>query len=168
MGSGAPVMRFFVVVVALLFVTGCFTTKINSSKHRLYQLSDMEVLLQDYYANDLKRISPGLACDDFKNNGSVGCFKLIVDEGHGKVIKLIYDGLHNGEKLEVYSFDPPVNYIFIEKIFEKQLKTFDPLPEEKAVTLEDGQPSLRLIVFEKSAVVFYWKNERFNQIWTSD
>ena len=159
-------MRVFLIFVVLL--VGCSSIKPNSPHYRLYQLSDMEDLLQDYYANDLKRMSPGLACGDFKMKNSIGCFKLIVDESHGKVIKLIYDELPIGEKSEIYSFDPPINFIFIEKILERKLESSRALSEHKEVILEDGQPSLRLVFFEKSAVVFYWMNGKFNMIWTSD
>ncbi|MBI5182124.1 MAG: hypothetical protein HZA06_04330 [Nitrospirae bacterium] len=114
------------------------------------------------------RINPGLACGDFKMDNNVGCFKLIVDTRHGKVEKLIYHDFASGEKLELYEFVPPVDYVLIEKIYDSKLATSDVLPEHEEVALEAGQPSLRLIFFGKSAVVFYWKNGAFHKIWTAD
>ncbi len=157
---------------SLLFILliGCSTVKIDSSQYRLYQISDMEDSLQDYFANKIKRINPGLACDAFRMNNITGCFKLIVDKRHGKVIKLIYEEPPNRDKLEIYSFDPPRNDIFIEKVFDREFKSTEAVSEEfyKEVTLEEGQPSLLLEFDGKSSVVFYWKDGEFNEIWTSD
>jgi len=159
-------MRVFLVLVVLLF--GCASIKTTNSDYRLYQLSDMEDVLQDYYANDLKRISPGLACGNFKMNNILGCFKLIVDERRGKVVRLIYDDLSSGEKKKIFTFVQPLKNIYIEKMFLQKLETTRALPDHEEVILKDGQPSLRLVFFEKSAVVFYWKNGEFKQIWTAD
>jgi len=128
----------------------------------------MEDVLQDYYTNDLKRISPGLACGDFKMENSVGCFKLIVDEWQGRVVKLIYVENSGNQEIELYEFVPSVNYVYIEKIFDSKLVSSGGLPEYKEAHLEVSQPSLRLVFFGKSAVVFFWENEQFQKIWTAD
>jgi hypothetical protein len=162
-------MKWFAIFAVLaVSLAGCSSMKINSSNYRLYQLGDMEDLLQDYYANDMKRFSPGLACGDFKDNNNVGCFKLIVDNRKNKVVNLIYDELLTGKKTAIYKFDPPVDYVYIEKIYDRKIESQGGLPEHKEVILESRQPSLRLVFFEKSAVVFYWKDGKFNEIWTSD
>jgi len=140
----------------------------GNAHYRLYKIYDMEDSLQDYYANNLKRISPGLACGDFKNNNNVGCFKLLIDVRRGNVVKLIYKDLSSNDNIDVYYFDPPENNIFIEKINEIKLKTSNALPKNDEVVLEAGQPSLKLVFFGKSAVVFYWKEGIFHKIWTAD
>ena len=128
----------------------------------------MEDSLQDFYTNDLRKINPGLACGNFKNDNNVGCFKLLVDTMNGKVVKLIYHELSNDNKYELFDFVPPVDDVLIEKIFESKLITSDVLTKHEEVVLEANQPSLRLVFFGKSAVVFYWKNGAFHKIWTAD
>ncbi len=160
-------MKIFLITFFLVFL-GCSSMQVNSSQYRIYQLSDMEDSLQDYYANDLKKIAPGIACASYKMSNAVGCFKLIVDKRHGKVIKLIYDELQGEEPLVLYRFDYSANIVFIEKIFEKKLESSRSLPEHNEATLEDGQPSVKLVFMGKSAVVFYWQNGKFNEIWTAD
>lgn len=155
-------------VICVCILSGCSLAYTDNTRYRLYQIYDMEESLQDYYANDLRRISPGLACGDFKNENNVGCFKLLVDTRHGKVTKLIYHELSSGDKLELYEFVPPVDYVLIEKIYDSKLETSNALTEHEEVVLEAGQPSLRLVFFGKSAVVFYWKNGAFHKIWTAD
>lgn len=158
----------YILMILICILVSCSMTHIDNRHYRVYQITDMEDLLQDYYTNVLGRISPGLACGDFKMENDVGCFKLLVDKTHGEVTKLIYHDLSSGEKHELYKFDPPANYVFIEKIIESKLATSDALPEHEEVTLQAGQPSLRLVFFGKSAVVFYWKNDAFHKIWTAD
>lgn len=156
----------------LIVICGCFlcscSLQQDNSNERLYQIYDMEESLQDYYTNDLRRISPGLACGDFKNNNDVGCFKLIVDTTHGKIMKLIYHELSSDRIFLLYEFIPPVDDVLIEKIYDSNLETSSALIEHEEVVLEPGQPSLRLVFFGKSSVVFYWKNGAFHKIWTSD
>jgi hypothetical protein len=161
------IIRFLFVICGCI-LSGCALSNEGSTRYRLYQLHDMEESLQDHYANVLRKISPGLACGDFKNTNTVGCFKLLLDTTHGKVVKLIYHDLPNGDKFELYEFTPPTNDVLIEKIYESKLTTSNALEEHEEVVLDSGQPSLRLIFFEKSAVVFYWKNAAFHKIWTAD
>jgi len=159
-----------ILIICIFILNSCSLSHIDNSNsnYRLYQIYDMEDVLQDYYTNDLRRISPGLACGDFKMENNVGCFKLLVDKRGGKVTKLIYHELSTGDKLELYEFDPPINYVLIEKIYESKLENSNALPEHEEVILDAGQPSLRLVFFGKSAVVFYWKNGTFHKIWTAD
>lgn len=159
-------MRLLLVICACLL--SCCSLQQDSTRYRLYQIYDMEESLQDHYTNDLRRINPGLACADFKNENNVGCFKLLVDTMHGKVTKLIYHELSSGDKLELFEFVPPVDDVLIEKIYDSKLETSHALTEHEEVVLEAGQPSLRLVFFGKSAVVFYWKNGAFHKIWTAD
>jgi len=171
------VFLFFVILLA-----GCSSANKINPDYRLYQLSDMEDVLQDYYANDLKKMTPGLACGAFKMDNHTGCFKLIVDNSNGKVVKLIYEEEYSGgEKLEIYSIEPPTgkdnsanhsiyapfNNMYIEKLFQQKIESSRSLSEKKVI-LKEGQPSLKLAFFGKSAVAFYWKNGKFNQIWVSD
>lgn len=155
---------FFILSV---FLVGCASMNGNHA-YRIYDVGDMEDLLRDYYTNDLKKISPGLACGDFKMENDVGCFKLLVNKKEGKVVKLVYDDLANGTEKEIYKFEPAINFIFIEKIHKKKLENSMAFSEHKKVTLNKGQPSLRLVFFGKSAVVFYWKDGMFQKIWVSD
>lgn len=159
-------MRLLLVVCVYLLSSCSF--KQESARYRVYQIYDMEDSLQDYYTNDLRKINPGLACADFKSDNNVGCFKLLVDTTHGKVTKLIFHELSNGDKFELFEFVPPVDDVLIEKIFDSKLETSKTLTEHEEVVLKAGQPSLRLVFFGKSAVVFYWKNGAFHKIWTDD
>jgi hypothetical protein len=156
-------MRLIFIILAHIIYSGCS----YNEKYRLYQLSDMDVLLQDYYVNDLKRISPGLACDIFKGKGNgLGCFKLLVDSRHGKVVKLVHQEMWGGGATDlIYEFDPPVNYVYIEKLNQQNIQGHDP---DEEVTLKKDQPSLELVFFEKSSVAFYWETHTFRSIWTSD
>ena len=154
-------MRVILTIVSILLLQGC------SANFRLYQIGDMDDFLIDYYTNDLKRISPGIVCDDFKMKNSVGCFKLLVDNRNGKVATMVYDEF-DGNLLVLYRFDPPVNYVFVEKSYDRKIESSDALPEHEKVVLEKGQPSLKLIFFEKSALQFYWREGSFHKIWTSD
>ena len=156
-------------IIFVCILTSCSLANLDSKRYRLYQLSDMDISLQNYYGNDLKRISPGVVCGNFKmKKNKVGCFQLLVDSRHGKVTKLIYDEFSEDTRIELFEFDPPVDYVFIEKIYDSKLETSDVLSEDEEVILETGQPSLRLVFFEKSAAVFYWKNGAFHKIWTAD
>jgi len=155
-------------IICVCILNSCSFYYTENGRYRVYQIYDMEDILQDYYTNDLKRINPGLACGDFKMENNVGCFKLLVDKRQGKVTKLIYHELSTDGQLELYEFTPPANHVLIEKIYESKLKTSNALSEHEEVVLNTGQPSLRLIFFGKSAVVFYWKNGVFHKIWTTD
>jgi len=149
----------------LLINVGCVVNEGKSS--RLYEVSDMEDLLRDYYTNDLGRISPGIACGNFKAGNDVGCFKLVVNKER-KAVSLLYENLSDGKIENVYQLDSPSDFVFIEKVENKKLENSTAFTRHKEVELEEGQPSLQLIFFEKSAVIFYWKDGRFHQIWVSD
>jgi len=155
-------------VLCVFILSNCSLRSIDNTNYRLYQIYDMDEFLLDYYTNDLKKINPGLACGDFKNENNVGCFKLLVNTNNGKVEKLVYHELSSVDMVEIYKFDPPVNYVFIEKIYTHKLKNSNALAEHEEVVLEANQPSLKLVFFEKSEVVFYWKNGSFHKIWTAD
>lgn len=158
----------FILVLCVCILSNCSLRSMDIASYRLYQIHDMEELLQDHYTNDLRKINPGLACGDFKNENNVGCFKLLVNTRHGKVEKLVYHELSSGDVLELYKFDPPVDYVLIEKIYAPKLENSNALTGHEEVVLEANQPSLRLVFFEQSEVVFYWKNGSFRKIWTAD
>ncbi len=155
-------------LMSIVFIAGCSWTQGKDGDYRIYEISDMEDLLWDYYANNLKRVSPGIACGNFKTGNDVGCFKLLVRKEDGKLTSLIYDEPTNGKLEKVYEFNSSANFVFIEKIYKDKLENSASLPKHKEVKLAKDQPALRLVFFEKSSVVFYWRDGKFNEIWTSD
>jgi len=161
-------MKLLYLCVLFIIVNGCASFVQTGGAFRLYEISDMDDFVRDHYSNTLNLASPGIACGDFKLNNNVGCFKILVNRKDGRVISLVYkEG--SGESIEeIYKLESTDNFIFIEKSYQNVLINSNSLPGSERVMLLDGQPSLRLIFFGKSAVVFYWKNGRFNEIWVSD
>lgn len=154
-------MKGIIIVMCAFLFSGCSTTT------HLYNIMDMDDFLLDYYTNDLRRISPGISCGDFKNNKTVGCFKIIATNADGKARELVYDNL-DGNVEVLHRFDPATNSVFIEKSYDTEIQSSPALPEHKKVVLKKGQPSLKVIFFEKSSLQIYWQNGVFQNIWISD
>ncbi len=162
-------LHIWIVLIAFIANSSCAQKKYEH--YRIYEVSDMDDYTRDYYTNDLRGTSPGIACGNFKTGNNVGCFKLLVRKKDGALRSLVYDDDEGTEKIYEIEYGPPSGggyLVYIEKIYESQLEQTALLPGHKEVKLAKSQPSLQLNFFEKSAVVFYWKDDKFNEIWVSD
>lgn len=150
-------------IVVLMFLLSCSSVELDS----IYSIEDMDKEFQAYYIEDFgKDQPPGIVCGKFFENKD-GCFKLISNKKEEGAIELVYEDSTKHYVL-VKKFNPPNGFIFLSKRKGRLISSSKALDDKKAFVLKEGQDAVELHYYEKSTVVYYWNENKFDEIWVSD
>jgi hypothetical protein len=135
-------------------------------------IGSFDKYLIDFYKNKGVAHEPWSVVADF-NGDNIADFSGLMRSPTGKIDLVVFysfkGGLIHKVLLKDASEDNDSIYIavFIEPPGKVHGFPFDNL-EPKDLVADLKHPGIHLIFFEKSAVLFYWKDSDFKEIWTAD
>ena len=121
------------------------------------------LLLSNLEANSIKFIN---SCELDLNNDSKLDIAMLIESTHNRELIVL---LRNNDKYDTYVLAREKDNMFMTCHVEKEIKeTLAGKGSNKTIIHKTSGAYLEVIYLESSSKAFFWKDNHFNEVWTSD